>query len=147
MSFITKDPLLGATLNNVALEVEKQSAKRIGDIQSDNSSQLKGNNVRLQQEIEQLKADLYAANRKITAQDKVIADWMVSQKAFKELAIEFGFDDGLSAKEVIQMGLDKEIDVLECKHDPSHKTNATDGDYIKPYIDEFKAKFKAERNK
>ena len=147
MSFITKDPLLGATLNNLELEIDRTNRARTNQILSDNSNQLKGNNVRLQQEVEQLKQDLYAANRKITKQDKIIADWMVSQKAFKELAIEFGFDDGLSAQEVIKMGLDKEIDVLECKHDPSHRTNATDGDYIKPHIEELKVKFKAERNK
>lgn len=59
-------------------------------------------------------------------QQTILADWMVSQKAFKELAIQFGAEKGLQPSEVIEMGLDKEIDVLQDKNDPSHKTNFGD---------------------
>ena len=66
-------------------------------------------------------------------QQALLADWMVSQKAFKELAIQFGFDaHGHTPEQVIEMGLDKKIDVLEDKHDPSHNTNVGDGSTIGP---------------
>jgi hypothetical protein len=61
-----------------------------------------------------------------------VADWMVSQKAFKELAIEFGEKQGLTAQEVIEMGKDKAIDVLENKNNPIHITNASDAPEIIP---------------
>lgn len=61
----------------------------------------------------------------------IMADWMVSQKAFKELAIEFGWDKGLEPANVIEMGVNKKIDVLEQKNDDSHKTNADD--FMKKY--------------
>ena len=64
------------------------------------------------------------------AQMELFADWMVSQKAFKELAIQFGLEKGLSPDEVIQMGKDKKLDVLENKHDASHNTNVTDDQFI-----------------
>lgn len=59
-------------------------------------------------------------------QQTLLADWMVSQKAFKELAIQFGSEQGLSPTEVIEMGLDKEIDVLENRNDSKNKTNFSD---------------------
>lgn len=65
-------------------------------------------------------------------QMELMADWMVSQKAFKELAIEFGLDKGYSPEQVIEMGRDKEIDVLEDRHNPDHNTNAGDGNTIAP---------------
>ncbi len=66
-------------------------------------------------------------------QMEMMADWMVSQKAFKELAIEFGFDaHGYTPDQVIEMGKDKKIDVLEDKHNPSHRTNAGDAHEIIP---------------
>ena len=77
----------------------------------------------------------------------LMADWMVSQKAFKELAIEFGFDDGLQPDEVIKMGLDKEIDVLNNKHDPSHKSNSTDGNVIAPHRDKLIKKYNESKRK
>jgi len=63
-------------------------------------------------------------------QQTLLADWMVSQKAFKELAIQFGAEKGLDPNEVIDMGLDKKIDVLEDRNDPSHNTNVGDATLI-----------------
>ena len=61
------------------------------------------------------------------AQMELMADWMVSQKAFKELAIEFGFDaHGYTPEQVWEMGMDKKIDVLQDNHDASHGTNFSD---------------------
>lgn len=59
------------------------------------------------------------------AQMELMAEWMVSQKAFKELAIEFGFDRGLTHTEVIEQGNVKKIDVLENKHNEEHGSNAS----------------------
>ena len=58
------------------------------------------------------------------AQMQIMADWMVSQKAFKELAIQFGFDKKLSKDEVVQMAKDKKIDVINGNNDPLHNTNS-----------------------
>lgn len=70
-----------------------------------------------------------------------VAEWMVSQKAFKELAIEFGAEKGYTPEQVIEMGLDKEIDVLEDKNDPSHNTNVGNSRDIKPRKDQLIEKF------
>lgn len=66
------------------------------------------------------------------AQMTLMANWMVSQKAFKELAIEFGLEKGQSAEETIQQGFAKKIDVLENKHNPSHNTIVGDSPIIGP---------------
>ncbi len=65
-------------------------------------------------------------------QQTLLADWMVSQKAFKELAIQFGLEKGMDSSEVIEMGLDKAIDVLEDRNEPSHNTIASNSSVIEP---------------
>jgi Zn-dependent peptidase ImmA (M78 family) len=45
-------------------------------------------------------------------QQEIIADWIVSQKAFRELAYEFGEKLGLSEDEVRAQVKDKKKDVL-----------------------------------
>ena len=73
---------------------------------------------------------------------ELLADWMVSQKAFKELAIQFGIEKGLTPTEVHQMGLNKKLDVLENKNDPSHKTNSSDLTTMQEEVDRLKLKAK-----
>lgn len=80
-------------------------------------------------------------------QQTIFADWMVSQKAFKELAIQFGFEKGQSAKETIQQGLDKKIDVLMDKHNDDHNTTVGDSTIIGPRKQKLIDKFYSERNK
>ena len=75
-------------------------------------------------------------------QMELLADWMVSQKAFKELAIQFGIEKGLTPNEVIQMGLNKNIDVLESNNETSHNTNANNSSIAKHHIDKLKNKLK-----
>ena len=91
-------------------------------------------------------AEIAKANRSFKetyeAQMELLADWMVSQKAFKELAIQFGIEKGLTSDEVIKMGLDKKIDVLENRHDVSHNTNVGDSVYIGPRVERLKNKLK-----
>ena len=75
-------------------------------------------------------------------QQALLAEWMVSQKAFKELAIQFGFDaHGHTPEHVIEMGLDKKIDVLEDRHDPSHNTIAGDSTIIGPRKEKLVEKY------
>lgn len=88
-----------------------------------------------------------AAKHKVFAetyrlQQEILAEWMVSQKAFKELAIEYGTQLGKTPEEVIQTGLDKEIDVLENKHNPEHNTNVGKSTIIGPHVEALKAKLK-----
>jgi hypothetical protein len=59
-------------------------------------------------------------------QMELMADWMVSQKAFKELAIQFGFEKGVSKDETIKIAQSKKQDVLNQRHDPENNTNADD---------------------
>ena len=73
------------------------------------------------------------------AQQEILADWMVSQKAFKELAIEFGGELGFSADQVIATGTTKKADVLDCKNNPDHNTNA-DHEFFKQHIPALKQK-------
>lgn len=91
-------------------------------------------------------AEIAAENHKFKEtyekQMELLADWMVSQKAFKELAIQFGIEKGLTPTEVMQMGLNKEIDVLENRHDINHNTNVGDSVYIGPRVDKLKNKLK-----
>ena len=94
-------------------------------------------------------AEIAQANRSFKEtyekQMELLADWMVSQKAFKELAIQLGIEKGLTPDEVIDMGLNKKLDVLDNKNDQSHKTNSNTIDGIEQYIDALKRKFHARR--
>lgn len=56
-------------------------------------------------------------------EQEFIADWMVSQKAFKELAIEFGEQLGLKAEHIIEKGVDKKLGVLNNEFKEEHNTN------------------------
>ncbi len=53
-----------------------------------------------------------------------VADWMVSQKAFQELAIELGEKQGMSVEEIITKAETKTDGVLNKEHEESHGTNA-----------------------
>ncbi|RYH68102.1 MAG: hypothetical protein EON54_02880 [Alcaligenaceae bacterium] len=81
------------------------------------------------------------------AQMELLADWMVSQKAFKELAIQFGIEKGLTSDEVKKMGQNKKLDVLNDLHDPSHKTNAVDLVSMQEEVERLKIKTKLKSQK
>ncbi len=57
-------------------------------------------------------------------QQEIIADWIVSQKAFRELAYEFGEKLGLSQDEVREMVPEKKKAVLN--NETKHGNNAQD---------------------
>lgn len=66
------------------------------------------------------------------------ADWMVSQKAFKELAIQFGSEKGMSVEAVVKMGVEKKLGVLDNRNNPAHNTNIDDAQIEKQYGEKFK---------
>ena len=90
-------------------------------------------------------AEIAQANRSFKetyeTQMELLADWMVSQKAFKELAIQFGIEKGLTPDEVIEMGNTKKIDVIESKHDSAHGSNANGMPLLREKQDYLKKKF------
>jgi FtsZ-binding cell division protein ZapB len=131
--------------------------EKIGDLTSTNNA-LASDIVDAQRSIEELKEendffrDLLCKpmseiaqqnrnfNKTFEAQMELLADWMVSQKAFKELAIQFGIEKGLTVNEVVQIGLEIESNVLESKNNPGHNTNADNSAKIRPYIEKLKSK-------
>ena len=74
------------------------------------------------------------------AQMELLADWMVSQKAFKELAIQFGIEKGLTPDEIRDMGIKKKSDVLLNNNNPSHKTNSSDLTTMQEEVNKLKLK-------
>ena len=76
------------------------------------------------------------------AQMELLADWMVSQKAFKELAIQFGIEKGLTPDEIRDMGIKKKSDVLLNNNNPSHKTNSSDLTTMQEEVNKLKLKAK-----
>ena len=91
-------------------------------------------------------AEIAQANRSFKetyeAQMELLADWMVSQKAFKELAIQFGVEKGLTPDEIRDMGIKKESDVLLNNNNPSHKTNSSDLTTMQEEVNRLKLKAK-----
>ena len=91
-------------------------------------------------------AEIAQANRSFKEtyekQMELLADWMVSQKAFKELAILFGIEKGLTPDEIRDMGIKKESDVLLNNNNPSHKTNSSDLTTMQEEVNRLKLKAK-----
>ena len=91
-------------------------------------------------------AEIAQANRSFKeayeAQMELLADWMVSQKAFKELAIQFGIEKGLTPDEIRDMGIKKRSDVLLNNNNPSHKTNSSDLTTMQEEVNKLKLKAK-----
>ena len=73
-------------------------------------------------------------------QQQLLADWMVSQKAFKELAIDLGLQLGKTKEEVISQGKANEEKVLN--NETQHNNNAQDSKIISPHIENLKNKIK-----
>lgn len=86
-------------------------------------------------EIASLNADFRKAYEE---HQTMMAKWMVSQKAFKELAIQFGLEKGIDSDSVIEMGNNKKTDVLDNKNKKEHGTNADDVNTIKNRKEELR---------
>ena len=91
-------------------------------------------------------AEIAQANRSFKetyeAQMDLLAEWMVSQKAFKELAIQFGIEKGLTPDEIRDMVIKKRSDVLLNNNNPSHKTNSSDLTTMQEEVNKLKLKAK-----
>lgn len=96
----------------------------------DEHEDLKAENEKYKQLLCKPMAEIAAVNENFKEtyekQMEIMAEWMVSQKAFKELAIQFGFEKGLTHKEVIDIGNQKKLDVLDNKNEEKHGTNSSD---------------------
>jgi multidrug resistance efflux pump len=75
-------------------------------------------------------------------QQELLADWMVSQKSFKELAIQLGLKIGMKKEDVILQGQKGQLSVLSGANDPAHNTSADNSSFIKPYIEKLRDKLK-----
>ena len=107
---------------------------------------LKEDNIYYKELLAKPMAEIAQANRSFKetyeAQMELLADWMVSQKAFKELAIQFGVEKGLTPDEIRDMGIKKESDVLLNNNNPSHKTNSSDLTTMQEEVNRLKLKAK-----
>lgn len=72
------------------------------------------------------------------AQQELLADWMVSQRAFKELAIDFGIKLGMKKEDIVEAGLKNEEKVLS--NETEHGNDAKDNPFIKRHAEQLKAK-------
>jgi hypothetical protein len=71
-------------------------------------------------------------------QMEIMANWMVSQKAFKELAIQFGYNQGLEIEKVKEMAVTRKLDVLESRNPEKHGTNANEDEFLEEHVDTIK---------
>lgn len=94
-------------------------------------------------EIAQYKENVDAAFRQ---QQEKLATWMVGQRAFKELAIEFGTQAGKSKEEVVKMGL-SEMEEKVLNNETKHGNNAEDLKTVKPFIEKLKKQLKDKLDK
>lgn len=74
---------------------------------------------------------------------QLLASWMVSQKSFKELTIQFGAVLGKTHLEVIELGVSGKMSVRSNENAPEHNTRADNSSIIKPYIEKLKAEIAA----
>lgn len=133
--------LIGQQQLNIALQNRiNEYIRTVGTLQQSNLW-LQKENARLQQELAQLKGrPVDRAERREPGPDAggsvdlrqafedqqlLLAEWMVSQKAFKELAIELGREKGWTVSEVIGRGNDKKPGVLNDGHEQAHGTNGS----------------------
>jgi len=61
-----------------------------------------------------------------------LGQWMVSEKAFKEVSLELGKNQGLSIPEIMEKVAIKQSDVLNNRNDPYNNTNITGSQVITP---------------
>lgn len=73
-------------------------------------------------------------------EQELLADWMVSQKAFKELAIDLGIKLGKTKEEIDKEGLENEGKVLN--NQTKHENNADKSSVIRPHVEALKNKIK-----
>ena len=86
-------------------------------------------------EIAQLNGDF---EKTYDEQQTILGDWVVSQRAFKELAIKFGLETGKTKEEVIQEGKNTKSKVLN--NETEYNNNFDKSEWDKYYAPKVKAK-------
>ena len=71
-------------------------------------------------------------------QQVILGEWVVSQRAFKELAIKYGIETGKTKEEVIKEGKETEVKVLNNETD--YNNNFDKNDWDKYYAPKVKVK-------
>lgn len=71
-------------------------------------------------------------------QQTILGEWMVSQRAFKELAIKFGIETGRAKDDVIQEGMDTKAKVLN--NQTEHGNDFNQNEWQMFYAPKIKAK-------
>ncbi len=115
------------TKNNPELIQEIENLRERNQILEDDNEYYK---KLLAKPMAEIAAENHQFKETYEQQMELLAGWMVSQKAFKELAIQFGIEKGLTSDEVVEMGKNKKMDVLENKHEEQHNTNVSDSLFL-----------------
>lgn len=137
---------------NVADLTEKvnEHSSQANNLQNENND-LYGEINRLKRQVAQLKSLFEQPLHEIAkihpefaknyfAEKELLASWMVSQKAFRELAIQLGKAQGVTQEEINQKGLAMELDVLTNRNNPNHGTNASEK-FFEPYKENLMKQF------
>ena len=74
-------------------------------------------------------------------QQELLASWMVSQRAFRELAIEFGLPTGRTREEIINEGVTT-VKEKVLNNQTKHKNNAETSELMSKYSERLKEKLK-----
>ena len=74
------------------------------------------------------------------AQQDLLANWIVSQRAFKELAIDFGIKLGMKKEDIVEAGFKNKEKVLS--NETVHGNNVRDDVFMNAYAQKLRAKLK-----
>jgi len=122
------------TIKNQSAEIERQKAGI-----SRQKLKIKG----LESDIEYYRSLLLKPMHEIAQNNKgfreqfdgqmeILASWMLSAKAFRELSFQLGAEKGLSRSEVLQLVKDMKTGVMDRLFESSNETNADD--FMSKYV-------------
>jgi len=89
--------------------------------------------------INSFKDEIVILSQHLYEVQKNLAQWMLSQKAFKETAIQLGLNQGLNIEEIIKKAHLIKEEVLKNNNNPLHGTNAFDSKFLQSNIDDLKS--------
>lgn len=73
-------------------------------------------------------------------QQDLLANWIVSQRAYKELAIDFGLQLNIKKEDIIETGMRNKDKVLN--NETEHGNNIDDDEFMSNYAEKLRAKLK-----
>jgi len=77
-------------------------------------------------------------NATYESQKELLAGWIVSQKAFRELSMNFGEEMGKTQEDITELAKISKLNVLE--NNTKYGNDAKDIEFVLPYVDSIKAK-------